>query len=61
MSIAISVFLAVIVFGALLYCVKHKKPIIVHCSRCNTPGNYLTGGICQTCAEDEIARGVPLK
>ena len=55
MSIAISVFLVIVVFGALLYCVKHKKPIIVHCPRCESRVNYLTGGICQTCAEDEIS------
>jgi len=61
MSIAISVFLVIVVFGALLYCVRYKKPIIINCPRCKTPGNYLTGGICQTCAEDEMARGVPLK
>ena len=61
MSITISVLIAVVVFGALLYCVRYKKPIIINCPRCKTPGNYLTGGICQTCAENEMARGVPLK
>ena len=61
MFIAISVFLVIVVFGALLYYVKYNKQIIINCPRCKTPSNYLTGGICQTCAEDEIARGVPLK
>ena len=55
MSIAISVFLVIVVFGALLYCVKYEKPIAVNCPRCKTPGNYLTEGICQTCAENEIS------
>ena len=61
MSIAISVFLVIVVFGALLYCVRYKKPIVIYCPRCEARVNYLTGGICQTCVEDEMARGVPLK
>ena len=68
MSIIASVLVEVIVFGALLYCVKYKRPL-VFCSHCKTPINYLAAsvdsryvsGVCQICAENEMARGVPLK
>ena len=61
MSIAISVFLVIVVFGALLYCVRYKKPIIVHCPSCKTRVNYLTKGICQECYYEQRAQGVSLK